>query len=113
MAVLGFAYKENTDDARNSPAIPLIRILRRRGADVRIHDPFVKRQRGFVVSRKLPDVLKGADVAVLVTAHDAYRKADWRALGRKMRRRAFVDGRLLWEVPLKGWVYRGLGRGQF
>jgi len=113
VVILGLAYKENTDDARNSPAIPLIRILRRRGADVRIHDPFVKRQRGFVVSRKLPDVLKGADVAVLVTAHDAYRKADWRALGRKMRRRAFVDGRLLWEVPLKGWVYRGLGRGQF
>ncbi|HEV8594795.1 MAG TPA: nucleotide sugar dehydrogenase [Thermoplasmata archaeon] len=113
VVILGLAYKENTDDARNSPAIPLIRILRRRGADVRIHDPFVKRQRGFVVSRKLPDVLKGADVAVLVTAHDAYRRADWRALGREMRRRAFVDGRRLWDEPLKGWVYRGLGRGQF
>jgi len=113
VAVLGFAYKENTDDARNSPAIPLIRILRRRGADVRIHDPFVKRQRGFTVQRKLPDILKGADVAVLVTAHDAYRRADWRALGRKMRRRAFVDGRCVWESPPKGWVYRGIGRGQF
>ena len=113
IAILGFAYKENTDDARNSPAIPLIRILRRRGADVRIHDPYVKRQRGFLVQRKLPDVLKWADVAVLVTAHDAYRKADWRTLGSKMRRRVFVDGRCLWETPLRGWVYRGIGRGQF
>ncbi|TLZ50455.1 MAG: nucleotide sugar dehydrogenase [Methanobacteriota archaeon] len=113
VAVLGFAYKENTDDARNSPAIPLIRILRRRGADVRIHDPFVKRQRGFLVQRKLPDVLKGADAAVLVTAHDAYRKADWRALGRKMRRKTFVDGRRMWDGPPRGWVYRGIGRGQF
>jgi len=113
VAVLGFAYKENTEDARNSPAVPLIRMLRRRGADVRIHDPFVRRQRGFVVQRKLPDVLKGADVAVLVTAHDAYRRADWRALGRRMRRRVFVDGRRLWESPPKGWVYRGIGRGQF
>lgn len=113
VAILGFAYKENVDDARNSPAIPLIRILRRRGADVRIHDPFVKRQRGFLVQRRLPDVLKGVDVAVLVTAHDAYRKADWEALGRKMRRRAFVDGRCLWEVPPRGWVYRAIGRGQF
>ena len=113
VAILGFAYKENTDDARNSPAIPLIRILRRRGADVRIHDPFVKKQRGFAVARKLPDVLKGADVAVVVTAHDAYRKADWKSLGRKMRRKVFVDGRRLWETPPRGWVYRGIGRGQF
>ncbi len=113
VAILGFAYKENTDDSRNSPAIPLIRILRRRGAEVRIHDPFVRRQRGFLVLRKLPDVLKGADVAVLVTAHDAYRRADWRQLGRGMRRRAFVDGRRLWDSPPKGWVYRGIGRGQF
>lgn len=113
VVVLGLAYKENTDDARNSPAIPLIRILRRRGADVRIHDPFVRRQRGFVVSRKLPDALKGADVAVLVTAHDAYRKAEWGVLGRKMRRKVFVDGRRLWDAPRRGWVYRGLGRGQF
>ncbi len=113
VAVLGLAYKENTDDARNSPAIPLIRILRRRGADVRIHDPFVKRQRGFVVWRKLPDVLKGADVAVLVTAHDAYRKVEWGVLGRKMRRKVFVDGRRLWHKPPRGWVYRAIGRGQF
>jgi len=113
VVVLGFAYKENTDDARNSPAIPLIRILRRRGAEVRIHDPFVRRQRGFLVQRKLPDVLKGADVAVLVTAHDAYRKVDWNALGRKMRRKVFVDGRCLWETPVRGWAYRGIGRGQY
>ncbi len=113
VAVLGFAFKEDTDDPRNSPAIPLIRILRRRGADVRIHDPFVKRQRGFLVQRKLPDVLRGADVAVLVTAHGTYRKADWAALGRKMRRKAFVDGRRLWPNPPRGWVYRGIGRGQF
>ncbi len=113
VAIIGFAYKENTDDARNSPAIPLIRILRRRGAEVRIHDPYVKRQRGFRVSRKLGDVLEGADAAVLVTAHDTYRRADWPALGRRMRRKVFVDGRCLWEKPLRGWVYRGIGRGQF
>ncbi len=113
VAVLGFAYKANTDDARNSPAIPLIRILRRRGADIRIHDPYVRRQRGFHVSRKLADVLKGADVAVLVTDHDVYRKADWKALRRGMRRKVFVDGRCLWDEPPKGWVYRGVGRGQF
>ena len=113
VAVLGFAYKANTDDARNSPAIPLIRILRRRGADIRIHDPYVRRQRGFLVSRKLADVLKGADVAVLVTDHDVYRKADWKALRKGMRRKVFVDGRCLWDEPPKGWVYRAIGRGQF
>jgi UDP-N-acetyl-D-mannosaminuronic acid dehydrogenase len=113
VAVLGFAYKANTDDARNSPAIPLIRILRRRGADIRIHDPYVPTQHGFVVSRDLTEVLKGADVAVLVTDHDAYRQADWTSLRRGMRRHVFVDGRCLWNEPPKGWVYRAIGRGQF
>ena len=115
VAVLGLAYRENTDDARNSPAIPLIRDLRRRGADVTIHDPFAKTLRGFTVTRDLHTALKGADCLALVTAHDAYRKLDLAKVKRWMRHPAIVDGRNVFDgsVIKRGFVYRGIGKGEF
>ena len=115
VAVLGLAYRENTDDARNSPAIPLIRDLRRRGADVTIHDPFAKTLRGFTVTRDLHTALKGADCLALVTAHDAYRKLDLGKVKRWMRHPAIVDGRNVFDgsVIKRGFVYRGIGKGEF
>ncbi len=115
VAVLGFAYRENTDDARNSPAIPLVRELRRRGADVAIHDPFAKGQRGFTVTRDLKAAVKGADCLALVTAHDRYRRLDFAKLRRWMRHRAIVDGRNAFDgAVVKGrFVYRAIGKGEF
>ncbi len=116
VAVLGFAYREGTEDARNTPSRPLVQELRRRGADVAIHDPYARTERGYVVSRDLDGVLRGADCLALVTAHDAYRKLDLRRARRLMRHRALVDGRNAFagpEVVRAGFVYRGLGKGQF
>ena len=115
VAVLGFAYRENTDDARNSPAIPLIRELRHRGADVTIHDPFARGQRGFKVTREIRTAVKGADCVALVTAHDAYRRLDLAKLRRWLRHRAIVDGRNAFDGSLvkRGFVYRAIGKGEF
>ena len=116
VAVLGFAYREDTEDARNTPAVPIIRELRRRGADVVIHDPYARTERGYTVSRDLAATAKGADALVLVTAHSAYRKLDLKALGRRMRRRVLVDGRNVFrgpEVLQARFVYRGIGKGEF
>ena len=115
VAVLGFSYRENTDDARNSPAIALIRELRKRGADVTIHDPFAKGQRGFSVLREVRAAVKGTDCIALVTAHDAYRKLDLAKLRRWMRHRAIVDGRNLFDgaIAKRGFVYRAIGKGEF
>src|SRR2546428_7525772 len=93
VAILGFAYRENTDDARNSPAIPLIRELRRRGADVTIHDPLAKSLRGFTITRDLGSALTGADCLTLVTAHAEYRALDLKKPRGWMRHRAILDGR--------------------
>jgi UDP-N-acetyl-D-mannosaminuronic acid dehydrogenase len=116
VAVLGFAYREDTEDSRNTPAIPVIRELRRRGADVVIHDPYARSEHGFTVSRDLEATTKGADAVVIVTAHSAYRRLDLKALGRRMRRRVLVDGRNVFrgpEVLAARFVYRGIGKGQF
>jgi len=116
VAVLGFAYREDTEDTRNTPAIPFIRELRRRGAEVTIHDPYARSERGFKVSRDLKAATDGADCLALVTAHDAYRRLDLRAAKRRMRRAVLVDGRNALDGPAlvkAGFVYRGIGKGQF
>src|SRR3989475_4401369 len=115
VAILGFAYRENTDDARNSPAIPLIRELSRRGAGVTVHDPVAKTLRGFTVTRDLRTAVRGSDCIAIVTAHDAYRKLDLGKLKRWVRHRAIVDGRNVLDgsVIKRGFVYRGIGKGEF
>ena len=116
VAVLGFAYRENTDDARNSPAKEMIQELRRRGADIVIHDPHARSERGYTILRDLKAATKGADCVAVVTAHDIYRKLDLKVLRRGMRRRVIVDGRNVFagpDVVKAGFVYRGIGKGQF
>ena len=116
VAVLGFAYRENTEDARNTPARPLVKELRRRGADIGIHDPYARSERGYTIVRDLKAALRGADCIAIVTAHDEYRRLDLRAARRLVRHRALVDGRNVFagpEVVKAGFVYRGLGKGEF
>lgn len=113
VTVLGFAYKENTDDFRNSPAIPLVRELRRKGTEVRIHDPYVSKARGFAISKDIEATLKGSDCVVIVTAHDQYKKLGWRKFGALMRTRILIDGRnILRGGAPSGFVYKGLGKGR-
>ncbi len=116
IAVLGLTYKEDTDDCRNSPALVVVRELRRRGADVRIHDPHARSVRGYDVLRDLDAAVRGADAVVVATAHTAYRKINWTRVGRLVRRKVLVDGRNLVDgvaFVRRGWVYRGIGKGRF
>lgn len=116
VTVLGFSYRENTDDTRNSPSREMIQELRRRGAEVVIHDPLARSERGYAIVRDLKAAIRGADCLAIVTAHEPYRKLDLKALKRAMRRRVIVDGRNVFagpEVVKAGFVYRGIGKGQF
>jgi UDP-N-acetyl-D-glucosamine dehydrogenase len=68
--LVGMAYKPGVGDTRESPALKIHAQLRRLGADVRYHDPFVPRLPALdATSVPLDDALKDADVAVIVTAH--------------------------------------------
>lgn len=80
--ILGYAYLEDSDDTRNSPAVVLAQLLRQRGVRVVIHDPYVPGYAGDVYA-----LAEGCDVAVLVTAHSDYRELDWKRLP------PLVDGR--------------------
>jgi UDP-N-acetyl-D-glucosamine dehydrogenase len=68
--LLGVSYKAGVGDIRESPALKIIELLHRRGADVSYHDPHVPElQEHDLRSRPLEDALEGIDLAVIVTAH--------------------------------------------
>ena len=109
VAVLGYAYLEDSDDGRNSPTAALVAELVVRGCDTVIHDPFVPGYAGDVL-----EVFTGADCAVLMVAHTLYRKLDLREVATLMRRPAFVDGRRVFspeDLRSAGFALRVLGMG--
>ncbi|MFW9917543.1 MAG: nucleotide sugar dehydrogenase [Candidatus Thorarchaeota archaeon] len=116
VAVLGAAFLENSDDTRNTPAVDIIRLLKERNYQVRIHDPHVK-QRDFEypLSANLEEVVSGADAIVLVTKHREYYDASLSQLGNLMRHRILVDGRNVWdaeEARKMGFLYVGVGKSR-
>jgi UDP-N-acetyl-D-mannosaminuronic acid dehydrogenase len=109
VGVLGYSYLENSDDTRNSPSATLVAILMKLGFEVRVHDPFVREHEGDVM-----DALGGAECAVLMVAHSAYRDLDLRAAAGAMKRPQMVDARGFFKpATLKeaGFTYRTIGVG--
>lgn len=77
--VLGVAYKRDVDDVRESPALDVIELLRRKGAEVQFHDPHVEQIKledgGFMDNSDYsPELLGSADVVVIITDHTGF---DW------------------------------------
>lgn len=119
VAVWGLAFKAETDDMRESPAIPLVEGLLADGAAVRVHDPkAMEVARGHFGDRVryAPDpydAVQGADALAIVTEWLVYRNPDLERVGRAMRQRLVVDGRNLYD-PVRmrrlGFRYRSIGR---
>lgn len=110
VAILGYAYLQDTDDTRNSPSRSLVDILKEVGYDVAVHDPFVQEFKGEVL-----EVLRGADCAVLMVAHKAYRQLDLRAAAREMRHASLVDARGFFsseQLGEAGFEFRMIGIGK-
>lgn len=109
VAVLGYAYLENSDDTRNSPSAALIDVLSKAGFEVAVHDPYVHEYEGDVMH-----ALRGADCVVLMVAHSAYRDLDLKAAAGIMRAPAMVDARGFFEADAlraAGFSYRVIGVG--
>jgi UDP-N-acetyl-D-mannosaminuronic acid dehydrogenase len=112
VAVLGYAYIENSDDTRNSPSAVLVEALRGLGAEVVIHDPWVPEYRGKLVER-----VRGCDAAVLMVKHQSYLppELNLEALCRSLRTPILIDGRHAFDstqAQSAGFAYRGLGQGR-
>lgn len=109
VVVLGYSYLEESDDTRNSPSVVLVERLRKLGAEVIIHDPWVSDYQGDIWER-----LQGADAAIVMVAHEAYRALDLFALRAALRTLVLIDGRRVFDAAQAqeaGFVFRGIGQG--
>jgi UDP-N-acetyl-D-mannosaminuronic acid dehydrogenase len=107
VTVLGYAYLENTSDARNSPTIPLVERLKSLGAQVTIHDPFFEEY-----SSPLEEAVTGSDCVILMVAHDEYRALDLADLRVWLSTPIIVDGRNVFDKKRArdlGFFYAGVG----
>jgi UDPglucose 6-dehydrogenase len=118
VTVLGLAFKPESDDVRDSPALDVAVRLNGLGAHVIATDPAaipnsirLHPQLGFATDTR--DALRGADAVVLVTEWRQYRELDPREVGDLVHHRVILDGRNVlapqtWRAA--GWTYRGMGR---
>jgi UDP-N-acetyl-D-mannosaminuronic acid dehydrogenase len=114
VAVLGASFLQDSGDTRNSPTVPLLESLKGCVAELRLHDPFVDSLAGVEASDDPKDVLRGADLAVVMVAHEAYGKMTPATIKKLMRTPAVVDGRNVFSsdrMAKAGFVYLGVGKG--
>jgi len=93
VAVLGYAYLEDSDDTRDSPSEHLLPELSRLGIKTRVHDPFVDGMGGDVY-----EVIAGADCAILMVRHSEYHQLDLGRAASAMARPLLVDARHAFSV---------------
>ena len=118
VAFWGLAFKPETDDVREAPAVRLARSLLACGIAIAGHDPeastnFLQAVPAASVSRHQYDVLEGADLLVLLTEWRCYRTPDFARIRGRMRRPVVLDTRNTWPAEAAraaGIDYRGLGR---
>ena len=119
VAVWGLAFKAETDDVRESPALVLVELLLREGATVRVHDPAALAAARRVFGDRVTyaehayDALAGADALAIVTEWLEYRNPDFARIRQLLRRPLIVDGRNLFEpdrLAKLGFTYDSIGR---
>jgi UDPglucose 6-dehydrogenase len=118
VGILGLAFKPNTDDMRDAASIPLVRTLIEQGASVTAFDPAAMDQAkamlpGLEYATDAYSVADGADALVIVTEWDEFRALDLNKLAKRMRGRALIDLRNVYdpeEAQRAGLDYRAIGR---
>jgi UDPglucose 6-dehydrogenase len=118
VAVLGLAFKANTDDIRFAPALEVIRRLLEEGAEVHATDPqAISRTKPLLPAASYHEdpyeALKGVDAALVCTEWQVFRQLDWERAGKSMARRLVIDGRNLYspkKMQEQGFDYYSFGR---
>jgi UDPglucose 6-dehydrogenase len=118
IAILGLAFKANTDDIRFAPSIELIKKLQTEGVRLKAYDPQAMEK----IGEQFPDLIctsdayeaaRGADALLVVTEWEEFRKLDWKRIHKSMARPLVLDGRNLLsaqEMKSLGFEYHSVGR---
>ena len=120
VAVLGLAFKPNTDDMREAPSLELVPVLQAAGVVVRAYDPqAMETARPLLPEvtwcQDVYDAAAGADCAVLVTEWNEFRAVDMERLRGVMAGSLLLDLRNVYkpeEMEAAGFAYRGVGKGR-
>jgi UDPglucose 6-dehydrogenase len=119
IGLMGLAFKPNTDDMREAPAVEIAQMLQIGGASVKGYDPVSM----IVAGKMMPNVqmaedayelANGCDAMVVVTEWNEFKQLDMRRIKQAMRGNTVVDGRNIYEPRIMkeyGFNYRGIGRG--
>src|SRR5579872_980944 len=118
IGVLGLAFKPNTDDMREAPAVEIIHLLQSEGARVKAFDPAANEVArtilpGVELCRDAYEVAEGADAVLLLTPWSEFRRLDLDRVRQSMHYPLMVDGRNLYdpaEMVSKGFFYQPIGR---
>lgn len=118
IAIIGLAFKPETDDMREAPALVVIDKLLKDGANIRVFDPVAmdecKRRIGDVVTycKNMYDAADGANVFALMTEWRQFRMPSWNVIQKVMTGNVVIDGRNIYdrqELEEQGFVYARIG----
>jgi UDPglucose 6-dehydrogenase len=123
VALLGLAFKPDTDDMREASSRRLLAQLWEAGATVRAYDPEAREEAArifgeradLVLCDSATEALEGADALVVVTEWKQFRSPDFQMLRERLKDAVVFDGRNLYEpaeVEAAGLAYYGIGRGR-
>jgi nucleotide sugar dehydrogenase len=125
IGILGLAFKPNTDDMREAPAVDIIRWVTSQGAHVRVYDPVATETGRAALEHADVDlenvtfckdayaVAENADALVIVTEWNEFKSLSMQRIHAAMHRPVLIDGRNVYdpaEMDRQGFIYRGMGR---
>jgi UDPglucose 6-dehydrogenase len=119
VGLLGLAFKENTDDIRDSPALTVARHLVMQGATVRGYDPVavenaVRTVPEMVSCANAYEIAAGADAIVLLAPWNEFKQLDMKRIKESMKQAILIDAKNMYdatEMQRIGFTYRAVGRG--
>jgi len=113
ISIFGLAYKKNINDTRESPSIPIIAELLRTGAELQLHDPFVRsidiNSTMITANKSMQEPLSGTDCALFLTDHDLYRSQESLDMMKKFNPPVVIDCKNIFRENV-GRIYIGLGK---
>lgn len=120
IGILGIAFKPNTDDIREAPALEVIHLLQNEGAHIKAYDPQAMENAAQLLPKvKLCEnpyqVAENAEALILVTEWNEFKQINFSRIKELMKTPIIVDGRNLWDqdsLKKMGFEYYGVGRGK-
>lgn len=118
LAVLGLAFKPDTDDMRNAPAVDVVEELKVAGAKIKAYDPRAiktakKVLKGIEFAKNVYETCQGADAVLILTEWREFYDLDFKKLKKTLKRPIVIDGRNIYDpiaMRKNGFQYYSIGR---